>query len=84
MEEKKYNDNNRGALFKNDRKEKETHPDYKGSMTVEGKEYWVSGWVKVSSNGNKFLSVSLTEKEPKPEQAEPAQPAVEDTDEIPF
>lgn len=81
MEEKKYNDNNRGALFKNDRKEKETHPDYKGSMTVEGKEYWASGWVKVTSNGGKYLSISLTAKEAKSEAVQEV-PQVDD--EIPF
>lgn len=82
MEEKKFNDNNRGALFKNDRKEKEMHPDYKGSMTVEGKEYWASGWVKVASNGGKYLSISLTEKETKPTHSETLVAGVDD--EIPF
>lgn len=54
---------NSGSLFKNDRKEKETHPDYKGSGMVNGVEVWVSAWRKTSSNGKPFLSMSFQEKE---------------------
>lgn len=53
-----------GSLFKNTRKTTETHPDYTGSMMVNGKEHWLSAWVKEGKNG-KFFSVSLGKvKEP--------------------
>lgn len=52
----------RGVLFKNDRKEKDSHPDYKGSCEVEGIEYWMSAWVKVGQKG-KFMSLSFQVKE---------------------
>lgn len=53
-----------GSLFKNTRKTSETHPDYTGSMMVNGKEHWLSAWVKEGKNG-KFFSVSLGKvKEP--------------------
>jgi len=63
-----YDNTNKGALFKNDRKESPSHPDYKGTINVEGTEYWASGWIKVAgpnarNPGSKFLSVSLTAKE---------------------
>ncbi len=61
-----YDNNLRGALFKNDRKEKDTHPDYKGSCEIDGTEFWVSAWIKQSKAGAKFMSLSFEAKEKKP------------------
>ena len=47
-----------GSLFKNDRKTTETHPDYTGTIMVNGKEHWLSAWVKEGKKG-KFFSVSI-------------------------
>ena len=58
-----YDNTNRGVLFKNERKEKPTQPDLKGSINIDGKEYWLSGWSKVSSKGEKMLTMSATAKE---------------------
>jgi len=59
-----YDNSNRGVLFKNDRKEKDTHPDYKGSYTDgDGAEFWLSGWLKKDKNGNTFMSLSTTAKD---------------------
>ena len=60
---------NSGVLFSNDKREKESHPNYKGNIMVDGKSYWISGWVKEGKNG-KFMGLAVS---PKEEQA--AQPA---------
>lgn len=82
---------NSGSLFKNDRKEKETHPDYKGQALIGGVEMWVSAWIKEGKNG-KFMSLSFTEKvsnSPLVQQAEPrrqaiARAAADDDTDCPF
>ena len=49
---------NSGVLFKNDRKEKDTHPDYKGRIDIGGTEYWLSAWLKDGAKG-KFMSLAI-------------------------
>jgi uncharacterized protein (DUF736 family) len=57
-----YDSTNRGSLFKNDRKDDAKFPDYKGSINVDGTEYWLSAWIKVSKDGAKFMSLSVKNK----------------------
>jgi uncharacterized protein (DUF736 family) len=57
-----YDNTNRGSLFKNDRKDDAKFPDYKGSVNVEGVEYWLSAWIKLSKDGQKFMSLSIKNK----------------------
>jgi hypothetical protein len=62
MSQQQYDNTNRGVLFLNDRKEQDTHPDRKGSINIEGKEYWLSAWDKETSKGE-TISLSVTPKE---------------------
>ena len=57
-----YDSTNRGSLFKNDRKDDAKFPDYKGSINVDGTDYWLSAWIKISKDGNKFMSLSVKNK----------------------
>jgi len=57
-----YDNTNSGALFQNDRKAKETHADYNGSINVDGKEFWLNGWKKTSKKGKSYLSLSIQPK----------------------
>ena len=78
-----YDDTNRGALFKNQRKEKETQPDMTGSLDVEGVEYWVSAWTKVpKAGGDKFLSISIQPKDGNSTQPKGGDPYPDD--DLPF
>lgn len=69
----KFKDNT-GVLFKNDKKLNDNHPDYKGSITVDGTEYWISSWIKNGKNG-KFMGLAVTPKEQQAQQAKKPAPS---------
>ena len=60
-----YDNTNRGSIWKNDDKQKDTHPDFKGSLDVNGVEYWVSAWKRKEGANPKApaLSFSIQPKE---------------------
>ena len=67
---------NRGAIWKNDDKELDTHPDFRGSLDVEGVAYWVSAWKRKEGANPKApaLSFSIRKKEEREEPPVPALP----------
>jgi hypothetical protein len=54
--------NNSGALFENERKETDRHPDMTGTVKVGEVEYYISAWERESRSGKPYLSLSFTEK----------------------
>jgi len=74
---------NTGVLFKNDRKDSEKHPDYKGSLIVGGQDYWLSAWIK-EGKGGKFMGLALSPKEPQEKPSERSKSTGFDDEEIPF
>lgn len=61
-----------GSLFRNENKEKDSSPDYRGEIMVAGAVYWISAWVKEGKKG-KFMSLSV---KPKPDRAPDVLPKV--------
>jgi hypothetical protein len=56
---------NSGVLFRNDKKETEKHPDYKGNIMVDGNEYWLSAWIKEGKTG-KFMGLAVSPRDAQP------------------
>jgi len=76
---------NTGSLFKNDKREKDTHANARGSARIDGVDYWVDAWTKKDKNGNPWQSLSFKRKDAKAAAAKPAAPkrALDESD-IPF
>jgi len=88
-----HDDTNRGAIWKNDSKEKETHPDFTGSLNVEGVEYWVSAWKRGPDKPKNHPALKFTirrkddQPAPAPEPAQQQAPVQQDSfdyESIPF
>lgn len=76
---------NTGSLFKNDKRETDSHPNAKGSALIDGVEYWVSAWTNDGNQG-KYQSLKFSRKDEnktsRKEYSEP--PADEPNDDLPF
>jgi uncharacterized protein (DUF736 family) len=83
-----------GSLFQNKEKKSENFPDYSGSIRIDGRDLWISGWRKISSNGTQFLSLAFKYKDgtaarPDPsaefkQEAKRVFPDAQLDDEVPF
>lgn len=73
-----------GTIFKNSRKEKDTHPEYTGRIkTPDGEEWDLSLWVKKGNKGS-FFSVSVKEPYVKPDSYDKAAREFDEEFGIPF
>lgn len=80
---------NSGAIFRNERRDNDKQPTHSGNALIDGKEYWISAWVKDGKKG-KFFSLAFKPKDggsqrPAPRAAEPSRTYAEELDDqIPF
>jgi len=55
-----------GSLFKNERREKDTHAHAKGSALIGGVEYWIDAWTNETKDGQKYQSLKFKAKNERP------------------
>jgi len=72
---------NNGSLFKNENKEKDSQPDYNGTINISGKLYRISAWVNEAQTGKKYFGLKVS---PMPEIEEVKKQVDYKKDEIPF
>ncbi len=51
-----------GVLFKNNKKEKDSQPDYTGTVTVGGEQKRLAAWLKISGKGTKYTLTRYRER----------------------
>ena len=78
------NQDNSGALFRNDKKvQGSNQPDYTGNITINGERKRLAAWIKESKAGNKFMSVQISDfNNEQGNQAPPKQAQADD--DLPF
>jgi hypothetical protein len=71
-------------LFRSDKKDNDRAPDYKGNITVNGQDYWLSAWIKEGKSG-KFMGLAVSPKEEyKPKPSERSKTTGFDDESMPF
>jgi uncharacterized protein (DUF736 family) len=56
--------NGYGSMNPVTNKKNEKQPDYQGWVKLDDKFYEIAGWVKFGKTNNKYLSISITQKNP--------------------
>lgn len=59
-----------GVLFYNSYKDKDSQPNFKGKVMIEGKEFSLSAWERKDKNGNTYYSLQATSPDEQRSRAE--------------
>lgn len=83
---KQYDNNLKGVLFKNDEKEEDTHPDYRGSATIDGVDFFLDAWINTAESGRRYMGLRFKKKEKQSSKpaAKTAPRGRDADDDIPF
>lgn len=79
-----YDNNNRGALWKNDKRTTEKHPQLRGTAEINGVEYWVSAWTSSEGGKKPLVSLSFQVKDAIPTSALVMADEVDFDEDLPF
>ena len=63
----KYDNNMKGGLWTNDDKKTDNHPSLKGKVTINNKLFYLSAWLKTTTEGKKWFSLAVSEPQNKTE-----------------
>jgi len=73
----------RGSIFRNEDKSDDKDRDYSGQLNVEGRMFWVSGYIAETKTGKKFLNLVIKpQQDAAPDKTRPLGAAMGDC--IPF
>jgi hypothetical protein len=62
---------NRGSIWRNEKKETDSHPDFTGTINVGGVEYWLNGWKRAPDASPKSPAMKFTVKPKEARRADP-------------
>jgi hypothetical protein len=79
-----YDNNMRGAIWKNDKRESDRHPHFNGHAEVDGIQYWVSAWKRGSNDNPKAPALRFSFRRKDEPNRENAAVAATFDDDIPF
>jgi hypothetical protein len=63
-----YDNTNSGMMAWNENRKTDKHPEFSGSINVEGTDYWLSAWVNEGKpggkmEGKKYFSIKINRKD---------------------
>ena len=85
-----YDNHNRGAIWRNDNRQSDKHPHFSGSINIDGKDFWLSGWKRADDASDRapLVSFSVRPKDDNPsqnyQQSAPQKAQDDFSDDIPF
>ncbi len=86
-----YDNRDRGALFKNDKRGNDKAPDYTGNYTTpDNQTRRIAAWITTSKAGQTYLALKMSDPQPRQQPAQETQqpqqqqPQQDYLDDIPF
>jgi hypothetical protein len=85
-----YDNTNSGIMARAENRKTDKHPEFTGSINVEGVDYWLSAWVNEGKaggkmEGKKYFSIKINRKEGgTAASGRPASDSGVEFDDIPF